>query len=110
MNGGYVYLIAEWDRMEEDKNPVKIGFTRDSIENRMKELQTGNSSGLHVLSWFETKNPLRLEKMLHLHYFKSKINREWFLFSDRDVLDFKKICEYKEKVIELLKRENCYFS
>jgi len=105
---GYVYLVVEWDKIEKDNNPVKIGVTTGSIEKRIKKLQTGNSSELYVLKYFKSIKPFTLEKMLHLHYFKYKGIGEWFNLTDEEVMKFENICKEKEEIIKILK-ENEYY-
>jgi hypothetical protein len=106
---GYVYLIVEYDKIEEDKNPVKIGVTTGTIENRIKKLQTGNASELYVLRYFKSEKPFMLEKMLHLHYHNRRTNGEWFNLTDQEVLSFNSICQEKENIIKLLYENNYYF-
>ena len=107
---GYIYLIVERDNIEGNKNPVKIGVTTGSIEKRIKKLQTGNNSELHLISSFKTNYPFKLEKMLHLHYHRYRGNGEWFNLTDEEVLNFKNVCEEKENVIQILKKDNYYFN
>jgi hypothetical protein len=107
--GGFVYLIVEWDNMTSNSNNVKIGSTKKNPKNRLKELQTGNSSKLAVLSSYETMLPHKLEKLLHMHYHRNKLNGEWFNMTDKDVAKFRDVCREKESVIELLTKENCFY-
>ena len=59
---GWVYLIGE----RENKGKYKIGSTRwKDVNNRLKQLQTGNSSELFIKDSFETSHPFKLEQMLH---------------------------------------------
>jgi len=106
---GFVYLILEWDKIEENLVPSKIGVTRGCIEKRIKKLQTGNTSNLHLFTHFKSEHPFRLEKMLHNHYQKYKTNGEWFNLPNETVLGFKTICEEKEELIKFLLKENHFF-
>ena len=56
---GYVYLIEDVDN-----NRYKIGVTKD-LDNRLRNLQTGNSCELKLLCTYKTDYPYRLESMLH---------------------------------------------
>jgi hypothetical protein len=105
---GYVYLIIEWDKIENGNNPVKIGVTKGSIENRLKKLQTGNSSELCILKHFKSIKPFTLEKMLHLHYFKNRGTGEWFNLTDEEIIKFESVCNEKEEIIKLLTENECY--
>ena len=52
----FVYLIGEMD----NENNYKIGVTKHkNIQNRINELQTGNSQPLYVNSYLETKYPYK---------------------------------------------------
>ena len=42
--GGYIYLICD-----PANDTYKIGVTRDINSNRLKKLQTGNSTELHIV-------------------------------------------------------------
>ena len=109
MNNGYVYLVVEWDRIEENLVPCKIGVTQGSIENRIKKLQTGNSSNLHTFTYFKSDHVFKLEKMLHRHYHKYNTSGEWFNFPDDIVMRFKSTCEENENLIKFLLKENYYY-
>jgi len=103
---GFVYLIGEID----NNGRYKIGSTRGkSVKNRLKQLQTGNSSELYVKEAYETENPFKVEKMLHNHFKTSNLNGEWFELSESNVVEFKGICEEKERIIQSLKDNPFYF-
>jgi hypothetical protein len=102
-------FLADWDNIELDAIPVKIGVTTGDIDSRMKKLQTGNGSELHLMSYFETEYPFRLEKMLHNHYRKNLKRGEWYIFTDADALGFRSKCEELQHLIDFLKRENPFF-
>lgn len=57
---GFIYLIGEVD----NSNTFKIGVTKkQNIEERKKELQTGNSNELYINQYFETKYPIKKEQL-----------------------------------------------
>ena len=87
----FVYLIGEMD----NENNYKIGVTN--------ELQTGNSQPLYVKSYFETKYPYKLEKMLHRHYQDKHILNEWFYLDKIDVEKFNETCEKYNNILLSLK-------
>lgn len=104
MQSGYVYLIC--DPMTDN---FKIGVTRDLKSNRLKKLQTGNSSELFVHTIYETQYPFRLETMLHSKYKSKNTLNEWFKLDVSDVIHFKETCSYLEKQIECL-LDNPFFA
>lgn len=94
---GFVYLICD---PETDR--FKIGVTRENIKERIKKLQTGNSTELFISSYYECEYPFRLEKMLHNKFNNKKELNEWFNLESEDIFNFKKICEQQEELINLL--------
>lgn len=101
---GYVYLICD-----PEANRFKIGVTRENIKERIKKLQTGNSTELFISSYYESRFPFRLEKMLHNKFKEKKELNEWFNLENKDIFNFKKICEQQEELINLL-LTNPFFS
>lgn len=100
---GYVYLIC--DPVTEH---YKIGVTKGKIENRILELQTGNSSELHITNYHKTPYPFRVEKMLHAEYKKYNVHGEWFELPPNEVMGFNEACQKVENIIEALK-DNPFF-
>ena len=43
---GYIYFIA-------NKDKIKIGYTKNSVEKRLKQLQTGNDEYLVLLGFLK---------------------------------------------------------
>jgi len=102
---GYVYLIGE----ENDESKYKIGSTKcKDINNRLKQLQTGNSNPLFIREYYETSRPFKLETMLHNRFKNNNVIGEWFELSDDDIKAFKDECEHFQTIIDSLK-ENPYF-
>lgn len=96
----FVYLIGEVD----NENKYKIGVTKhNNIQNRIKELQTGNSNELFIKDYFETKYPYKLEKMLHRHFYDKNLLNEWFSLSKDDVDSFKETCLKYNNILDSLK-------
>ena len=103
---GFVYLIGEVD----DDTKYKIGVTKKkNIDERKKELQTGNSDELYIKDVFETKYPYKLEKMLHRHFYNKNILNEWFSLSKEDVNSFNNTCLKYENILLSL-RDNPFFN
>ena len=99
----YIYLIC--DPVTET---YKIGVTRNLNSNRIKKLQTGNSSELHIINTYKCNYPFRLEKMLHGIFANKRILNEWFKLEHNDVVNFKNICEEINNIILSLK-DNPFF-
>lgn len=86
--GGFVYLICD-----PANNVFKIGVTRNLTSNRIKKLQTGNATELHIVSTYFHQYPFRLEKMLHLHFIDKQVLNEWFKLDLQDTTHFTEICD-----------------
>lgn len=95
----FVYLLSDY----ESDNLCKIGVTRGKIENRIKQLQTGNGNEIYLKDYYETNYPFYIERLLHLKFSgKQKIN-EWFVLDNDSIFNFKKTCFEIEKNILSLK-------
>lgn len=101
---GFVYLICD-----PSTDSFKIGVTTGKLENRIKKLQTGNGTELHLVDFYETEHPFKLEKMLHNHFFSKKELNEWFSLDIKDLMSFEEICRQKETIIESL-RDNPFYN
>ena len=96
---GYVYLICD-----PSNDTFKIGVTKKlDIEERMKKLQTGNSTELFIRSFYKCEYPFRLEKLLHTRFQNKRQHGEWFLLDCCEVNEFKNICKELEIIIDSLK-------
>ena len=100
----YVYLICD-----PANDTYKIGVTRNLKSNRLRKLQTGNSTELFVIDIYETEYPFRMETMLHSKYQNKKELNEWFNLECSDVVHFKDTCKEIEKTIECL-LDNPFFN
>lgn len=101
---GYVYLICD-----PSNDRFKIGVTRDLKSNRVKKLQTGNSTELFIHTIYETDWPFRLETMLHNHFKNKRVLNEWFELDVNDVVGFKDTCDTLNNNIKIL-TDNPFFS
>lgn len=100
-----IYLIQQ-----ENTNLYKIGITKKNIEERIKELQTGNANKLLVVTEFQTKFNYKLETALHGYFDRKRINSEWFELLNEDVTNFHTICNTFENNFKLLKEyKNPFF-
>lgn len=101
---GYVYLICD-----ANSNMYKIGMTKGTIEKRIKTLQTGNANELHIVKYYHTDFPFKMESMLHLRFKWKQVLNEWFDLTDDDVFDFEQTCKDVENAIIALK-DNPFFA
>lgn len=100
---GYIYLICD-----PSTDLFKIGLTTGSIENRLKKLQTGNGTEMHVVTYHQTKYPYKVEKMLHNRFFSKKELNEWFKLDSDDIKNFNDACNEIEVIISSLS-DNPFF-
>jgi hypothetical protein len=84
----YVYLLCD-----PAQDLYKIGKTKNLASKRMKQLQTGNGTELHVVNTFETEFPFRLEQWLHSIFSSKRAEGEWFALENDDIVNFTKHCE-----------------
>lgn len=68
----FVYAIREVNT-----GNIKIGISANP-ESRLKQLQTGNSSQLELVTFIEAKDRFKTEKELHLLNVDKHIRGEWF--------------------------------
>lgn len=103
--GGYVYLLCN-----PSNDTFKIGVTKNEIEKRIKQLETGNSEDIFMASYHYTQYPYRLEKMLHAHFATYHVNREWFKFTDcTPSKAFNDYCnDFEETLLPALLENECF--
>lgn len=68
----YVYAIRE-----QDTGNIKLGISRDP-QQRLLQLQTGNSSPLELVAYHKADNRFHDERVLHTDAAAYKIRGEWF--------------------------------
>lgn len=105
-SGGYVYLLCN-----PSNDTFKIGVTKNEIEKRIKQLETGNDEDIFIASYHYTQYPYRLEKMLHTHFGLYNVNREWFRFEDNMIPSkvFNDYCtEFENTVLPALLENECF--
>jgi len=100
----FVYLIKN---TEDDT--YKIGIAKQPNQ-RLKQLQTGNSAELIIIETYQTDISSKIEKVLHRNYGTSRKCGEWFTLSLVDELDFIKRCEEIEKSIRFLQDNGNVFA
>ena len=77
-----VYFIGEH---ESGCTIIKIGRTVN-VPNRLRNLQTGNSSLLKLMGWLTPENDAAVESELHQHFAKHRLRGEWFSIEAADIL------------------------
>jgi Meiotically up-regulated gene 113 len=108
MSDGYVYLIVEGDQYGEEK--YKIGITKNSPQERLRKLKTGNSNELDVLKVYRSRNYKKIERILHRKYATQRTlsENEFFYLTDEQVLGFIDSCKEAENIINAL-RDNPFY-
>lgn len=68
-------------------NKIKIGYTKGSIDKRIKQLNTGSPNKIYKLGWM--KGDKEKEKQLHIKFsaYRIRNNGEWFL-GVQEIIDF----------------------
>lgn len=77
---GTIYLIQAGE-----SEYYKIGITKDSIEYRLKQLQTGNHLKLKVVRLYFSQDCFFEEKELHKQFSLKHSIGEWFKLSKEDI-------------------------
>jgi len=75
-----VYLISKKDKdsiIDLENTVYKIGVTKQKVENRIKQLQTGSDKKLETVKTFESNFAYSVERNLHKIFNHKRINREW---------------------------------
>jgi hypothetical protein len=101
-----IYLICS---EIEGKKLHKIGYTKRSIEKRIKEFKTGNASELYLVDSFQSKWGTKIEAQLHRHFKPKKVNGEWFDLDESDIPKFKMFCQAFHNNLELISTQNTYY-
>ena len=94
---------------QQESSLYKIGITKNSPKQRIKQLQTGNAVPLVLVETFRTNHDYTMETALHAHFMLKKREGEWFELSDEDVKEFQSICEKKEVTMDFLKKNNHFW-
>ena len=82
-----VYLLIN----EEGK--YKVGFTSRETDDRIKELQTGSHSKMHVVQEYESINARQIETIMHRFLKSKRISGEWFELTNEEALNFTDKCK-----------------
>lgn len=96
-----VYLIKN-----SDENQYKIGYTRRTVEQRVKEFKTGNCNELKIIHEFESDWGTKIEASLHRKFKYKKIDGEWFYLDGEEVKNFIFECQKLHQNFEILSKTN----
>ena len=75
---GYVYLVKS------ATGYFKIGSSQ-SVQNRIRQLQSGNPEPLTLIHQFASANAQQQELELHSVFANKRVRNEWFALTDADV-------------------------
>ena len=89
-------------------NQYKIGYTRRSVEQRIREFKTGNCNELKVIHEFESKWGTKIEATLHRRFKWKKIQGEWFDLEKYEVDNFINECQKLHQNFEILSQTNSF--
>ena len=101
-----IYLISA--QIGEEKL-YKIGFTKRSVEQRIKDFKTGNASDFLIEQVFQCdKYHITVEKRLHNHFNSKHVNGEWFLLEKNDIYEFVRLCHKYWEETDILNNQNTW--
>lgn len=81
----------------------KIGFTKQSVESRVKQLQTGNYSKIKIEFVYEADNYITsIESRLHRDFAIDRVSGEWFELAPKDVDKIPELCDKYYHMFEAL--------
>lgn len=92
-----IYLIMNGEGL------CKIGYTRRSINNRIKELQTGSPTDLQAIHVYETDLAQKLEPIIHRFYGSYRMVGEWFNLPPEEINNFPEMVKRTESNIKMLR-------
>lgn len=92
-----VYLLSVNDGKEKR---YKIGYTKNPVSQRVKQLKTGNCNEFEIEKVFESKWGTKIEAILHRKFSINRISGEWFIMSDSEVDNFVDDCKNLEEYFE----------
>lgn len=86
----------------------KIGYTRREVEQRIRELKTGNAAELFIVESFKSKWGTKIESQIHRRLKHKKINGEWFELTDEDVDGFINMCKQIDNNLNIVSQTTYY--
>ena len=106
---GYVYIILEVDVEGFERH--KIGFSKNHPDKRAKQLQTGNSNKISVLTFYESVNYKKVEAWMHRKYSSQRTlaDNEWFILTNEQVQTFNEDCKEIDARVKVLLASNPFY-
>jgi len=86
----------------------KIGYTRREVEQRIRELKTGNAAELFIVDSFKSKWGTKIESQIHRRLRHKKVNGEWFELTNEDVDGFIDMCKQIDNNLEIVSQTTYY--
>jgi hypothetical protein len=79
-----------------------MGLTKDTIHERIKQLQTGNPFQLRPTLSHNVIDMRTAETILHQRYFQQRMRLEWFYFSSKSSypIDVQDVIAYIENELD----------
>jgi len=99
----YIYLIQSLEN-----SYYKIGVSKHP-KNRIKQLQTGNSSELKLIDIYQSEFAHQIEKALQRRYSYLKKEGEWFDMGISHEITFYQECSRIEENLIFLKKNSNVF-
>ena len=87
----------------------KIGYTRRTVEQRIKEFKTGNASEFYIVESFRSEWGTKIESQLHRIYSHKKVKGEWFNLDQDDISTFINTCNIIHNNLKLISETNTYY-
>jgi hypothetical protein len=101
----YVYLVcAEIN----GRRLYKIGYTRRTPEQRIKEFKTGNASYFWLVDSFKSKWGSKIEAILKKKYSYCNVSGEWFDLSESEISNFNMLCSTLNENFNLISTNNTF--
>lgn len=101
-----IYLISS---DANGKKLYKIGITKRSIPERLKEFKTGNAAELLIVDSFVSKWARKIEANFHRSLKSKKISGEWFELDEADISGFRNRCQALHDNFDLIESTNTYY-
>lgn len=101
-----VYLVSAEINGE---SLYKIGWTKRTPEQRIREFKTGNASDFSVVESYKSEWGSKIEALLHKKYLKYKVSGEWFNLPEDEVKNFYLSCDIIHYNLDLISKNNTYY-
>lgn len=88
--------------IQNEEGFYKIGYSK-SVDDRIKQLQTGTHSNFTKIFEFETNNGSKLEAWFHNIFKYRRIRREFYDLDDENINYIKDNCKSIDRSFEILK-------